>query len=123
MGAGFGYARSVRVGDLIKRELALMLLREIKDPRVQGMVTVMEVSVSKDLRNAKVLVSVAGGDEEKCGALEGLTRAAGFIRRTLGRRLDIKRVPQLRFELDRSLDYQEEIQRLINGLHTGGSGG
>ncbi len=116
MGAGHGYARAVRVGDLIKRELAVMLLREIKDPRVQGLVTVMEVRVTDDLRSAKVLVSVSGSEEEKSGALAGLSKAAGFIRHSLGRRLDLRRVPELRFVLDRSLDYQEEIQRLLNGI-------
>ncbi len=122
MGA-YGYSRAQRVGDLLRRELALMLLKEIKDPRVQGMVTVMAVTVSRDLRSAKVMVSVAGGEEAKAGALAGLRRAAGFIRRSLGHRLTIKRVPELRFELDRSLDYQEEIERLLHSISGGGDGG
>lgn len=120
--AGHGYSRAQRVGDLLRRELALMLLKEVKDPRVQGVVTVMEVSVSRDLRSAKVMVSVAGGEEAKAGAMAGLARAAGFLRRSLGRRLTIKRVPELRFELDRSLDYQEEMERLLRSVSQGGGG-
>ncbi len=120
--AGHGYSRAQRVGDLLRRELALMLLKEVKDPRVQGVVTVMEVSVSRDLGSAKVMVSVAGGEEAKAGAMAGLARAAGFLRRSLGRRLTIKRVPELRFELDRSLDYQEEMERLLRSVSQGGGG-
>ena len=79
-----------------------MLLGEIKDPRVQGLVTVMDVEVSDDLRHAKIFVSVVGDQMQRKAAVDGLTRAAGFVRKTLGSRLDLKRVPELSFRLDRS---------------------
>ncbi len=115
----FGYKRSERVADLIKEEMALMLLYELKDPRIQGIITVMEVRVSDDLRHAKIYVSVLGNDIEKEGAMEGLNRAKGFVRRTLGSRLHLKRTPTVDFFLDRRIDAQEQITRLLQSAqHT-----
>ncbi len=108
-----GYSRSKRVADLLKKEMAAMIMYEIKDPRVQGLVTVMEVDVSEDLRHASVFVSVLGGEPERHKALKGLTRASGFIRKTLGRRLYLKRIPELNFKLDTRIDEQERITRLL----------
>ncbi len=113
----FGFKRSERVADLIRKEMALMLLYELKDPRIQGMVTVMEVRVSDDLRHAKIYVSVLGSDAEKEGAMAGLNRAKGFVRRTLGSRLHLKRTPTVDFFLDRRLDAQEQITRLLQSAH------
>ncbi len=113
----FGFKRSERVADLIRKEMALMLLYELKDPRIQGMVTVMEVRVSDDLRHAKIYISVLGSDAEKEGAMAGLNRAKGFVRRTLGSRLHLKRTPTVDFFLDRRLDAQEQITRLLQSAH------
>ncbi len=108
-----GVPRSKRVADLLKKEMASMIMQEIKDPRVQGIVTVMAVDVSGDLRHASVYVSVMGGQAEKKDAMEGLNRARGFIRRTLGRRLYLKRIPDIAFKLDLSIDAQERIAMLL----------
>lgn len=99
--------------------MADMLLGEIKDPRIQGLVTIMQVKVSEDLRHAKFFVSVLGKGAERESVLEGLNKAKGFIRRTLGHRLDLRRIPELHFQLDRSLDDQEKIERLLAGVQTG----
>ncbi len=108
------------MADLIKEEMALMLLYELKDPRIQGMVTVMEVRVTDDLRHAKIYVSVLGSEPEKEGAIEGLNRAKGFVRRTLGSRLRLKRMPTVDFFLDRRLDAQEQITRLLQSAQHAG---
>ncbi len=116
-GAGKSYSRSERVADLLKEEIAGMLFSEIKDPRVQGLVTIMAVKVSKDLRHATLSVSVLGDREAEERAIAGLDKAAGFIRFTLGKRLKIKRIPALHFKIDRSLDAQEHIEKLLRNLH------
>ena len=107
------FPRSRRIEDLLRKEMADMLLGEIKDPRVQGLVTIMHVKVSEDLCHAKFFVSVLGNETERESVLEGLNNAKGFIRRTLGHRLDLRRIPELHFQLDRSLDDQEKIERLL----------
>ncbi len=107
------FSRSRRIADLLKKEMADILLSEIKDPRVHGLVTIMHVEVSDDLCHAKFFVSVLGSDAERKHLLEGLNNAKGFIRRSLGHRLDLRRIPELHFRLDRSLDDQEKIVRLL----------
>lgn len=105
--------RPQRVADLLREEFSTMLLREIKDPRVQCLMTVMSVEVTKDLRLARIYVSVHGDEAAREKALIGLRQAKGFIRRTLGQRIDLRRMPDLEFRLDRSLDAQERITRLL----------
>ena len=116
-GTGRSYSRSDRVADLLKEEVAGMLLTEIKDPRVQGLVTIMTVKVTKDLRRATFGVSVMGDERSRSRAMTGLRKASGFIRFTLGKRLKIKRIPELHFELDRTLDAQEHIELLLKKIH------
>ncbi len=111
------FSRSERIADLLKEEVANMLLFEIKDPRVQGVVTVISVKVTKDLRHADFYVSVLGGDEKERQALKGLGKAAGFIRRSLGRRIRIRRVPELHFKLDETLKNQEHLEQLFRKIH------
>ena len=113
------FSRSVRVADLIKHELASMLLSEIKDPRVSELVTVVEVKVSRDLQHARIYVSVYGDEHRKNETMEGLASARGFIRTELGHRLNMRRIPDLKFELDRRLDAQDEIGKLIAGPDSG----
>jgi ribosome-binding factor A len=111
------FTRSKRIEDLLRKEIADMLLYEIKDPRVQGLVTIMEVKVSEDLCYADFLVSVFGSDAQKKSVLEGLNKAKGFIRRRFGQRLDLRRIPEIRFQLDRRLDDQEKIEKLLARVH------
>jgi len=105
------YPRRYRVADQIQRELG-DLLRGVKDPRVQGLVTVSGVDVSPDLKHAKVFVTVLETDtpEDSVTALNG---AAGFLRSQLGRRLELRGVPRLVFHYDATLDKAERVQRLL----------
>jgi len=104
--------RPQRVGVRIREEISSLLLSEVRDPRV-GFVTVTEVRVTPDLREARVFVSVLGPEEQRAESLEALRTASSFLRRELSHRLELKRVPELRFELDRSADYAEHIEELI----------
>ncbi len=104
-----------RVNQLIKEEISYLLQRELKDPRL-GFVTVTEVAVAKDLRTAKVYVSVLGTEQEWSASLAALDSARGFIRNWLGPRLRIRAVPHLTFHADRSMAHAAHIQSVLEGL-------
>ena len=108
--------RAERVAAAIKGELAMLLLREVKDPRVEqaGLVTVTQVEVTRDLRLATVLVSFAGADlEAATQAIAALSRLTGYLRGELARRLTLRRAPDLRFVHDRSAEYAAHIDALL----------
>ena len=107
------YSRSIRVADQIQREIALLVVHEVADPRV-GNVTVSGVDLSPDLRHAKVLVTPARGTDGDA-SVDALNRAAGFLRSRLGRRVHMRRVPRLVFEHDRTLEHALRIDALIDG--------
>lgn len=103
--------RTERLNELFRRELSRLLLTEIKDPRVLG-VTVTDVRVTSDLSYADVYVTVEGGEEGN-EALDGLERASGFIRRSLGQGLHIRKIPEFRFRIDETLDQAGRIEELL----------
>jgi ribosome-binding factor A len=107
--------RVSRVSSLIKREVSLMLLSEIKDDRVgSGMVSVTEVDLSGDLQHARIYVSIYGTPEAKVETMEGLKDSKGFIRRELGQRIRLRRTPEIVFIEDTSLERGDRTLRLIN---------
>src|SRR5574341_794545 len=93
------YKRATRVADQIRMEVADIIMRKTKDPRV-GDVTVTDVEVTNDLRLARVFVTALGDERAQTDALAGLNRAAGFIRSELGRRLQLRYTPELMFQRD-----------------------
>ncbi len=105
-----------KVQEFIKQEVSQMLLHDLKDPRL-GFVTVTEVKVTGDLREAKIYVSLFGKDKDKKASLEALNKSRGFIRRELGQRLKIYYTPELSFEEDTSLDYGMHIDSLLKKVH------
>jgi ribosome-binding factor A len=107
-----------RVADLLRQEIADLVLRRVKDPRVQR-VTITGVDVSPDLKHAKIYYCVMAtpSDEEKESVAEGLNKAKGFMRQELGKRLHLRYVPQLHFHYDLSFDYGDKIERLLKDLH------
>jgi ribosome-binding factor A len=107
------YKRAERVSDQMKQEIADILMRKIKDPRI-GFVTVTDVEVADDLRNAKVFVSVYGADTAT--TLKGLESASPFIRSELGRRMRMKFVPELLFRYDDSVERGAHIMELLHGI-------
>ncbi|TWH77385.1 ribosome-binding factor A [Azomonas agilis] len=110
------YSRTQRIGDQMQRELALLIQREIKDPRL-GMVTLTAVEVSRDLGHAKVYITVmtAGADELQRiqQSLEILQEAAGFLRMMLGKVMKVRTIPQLHFHYDASIRRGAELSALI----------
>jgi len=101
--------RHLRVGEEIAHEISVMLVGELKDPRLEGMVVVSEVRVQQDMKHARVFVSMQGSAKEQNDAIKALDHAAGYIRRELIERLQLRRVPELHFTLDIS---QEKVQRI-----------
>ena len=109
---GKEFSRTQRVGQLLKEEISRLIRREVKDTRVEK-VTVTDVEVTRDLKYADVYVQIRGDDETKAQVLEGLESAAGFIRTRLGRELHIRRIPEIRFEVDRSQERAARINQLL----------
>ena len=109
-----GY-KTDRVSEDIKREIAAMI-RELKDPRIQGMLTVVNVEVSSDTSFAKVYVSAMEGIDTAKTAVKGLTSATGYIRREIGKRLHLRKTPELKFIADDSIEKGMNITRLINSV-------
>jgi ribosome-binding factor A len=101
-----------RVNQLVKEEISTLLQRELKDPRL-GFVSVTEVETSRDLRTAKVFVSVLGDEAQWTGSLAALTSARGFIRNWLRQHLDLRVTPELDFRPDRSMEHAAKIQALL----------
>ena len=101
------------MADLVRAELSSLLLTEAYDPAVKG-VTVTAVEMSPDLQAARVYFSVLGGDAERGRAAEGLSRAAGFLRREVGQRCQLRYAPELHFVSDRSLERGARIEELLH---------
>jgi ribosome-binding factor A len=106
--------RTIRVDQLLKQEIA-RIIGDLKDPRI-GFATVMDVRTSPDLRHARVFVSVLGGEDEKQVALDALSGARGFIRSRVGQEITLKYLPELHFELDRTLEQAARIEELLEDL-------
>jgi ribosome-binding factor A len=111
------YKRSTRVADQIRMEVADILMRKTKDPRV-GIVTVTDVELTSDLRIARVFVTAGPDEKLEAGALAGLTKAAGFIRTELGRRVNLRYTPELIFQKDTTGARGDRILSLLNELET-----
>jgi len=113
--------RPERVAERIKREAADVLENRVRDPRVTGMVSVTDVEVTPDLSFARVYVSVLGPVAEQNEVVAGLQHAAGFVRRELSPRLGLREVPELRFELDTSLERGARVEDLLKRIERGES--
>jgi ribosome-binding factor A len=107
--------RVERVADLMRAELAQIVQRELSDPRI-ALTTVSEVVLSSDLQHAKVRLSILGSEAQREASLEAVRHAAGFVRHQLGRRLTLRVVPELTFELDRGAEYSQRISELLDDL-------
>ena len=105
-----------RVNELLRLEISQVLARQIKDPRLSGVITITEVRTTPDLRNALVLLSVMGDQETKKSALAGIESAAKFLRRELRGRLTLRYVPFLRFVLDDSLEHADRLMTIMNQI-------
>ena len=110
------YNRIDRISEEVKKELSFVI-RDLKDPRLKtNMVSVVNVSVTKDLRFAKAYISVLGDESAKKGAIDALKGAAGFIRKEIGHRIDLRYTPEFNFVLDDSIEYGSHISEVLKNL-------
>ncbi|MCM3038242.1 30S ribosome-binding factor RbfA [Paenibacillus motobuensis] len=107
--------RTGRVGEEIKKELSVMIQRELKDPRI-GFVTVTGVDVTSDLSQAKVYLSVFGDEDQKKDTLKALDKATGFLRTEIGKRIRLRHTPELIFKIDESIAYGSRIEKLLDEI-------
>lgn len=105
-------ARIDKINEEMRRELA-NVVRELKDTRIPMMTSVVAVHVTNDLRYAKAYVSVMGDEQTQKKAIEGLKSAAGFVRREMGKRVDLRYTPEFLFELDHSIEHGAYINELL----------
>ena len=108
--------RMARVNDLLREELSELVLRQLKDPRLEGLLTITEVDCSPDLAHARVYISVMGTSEEQEPVMHGLTSASGFLQRELRGRLKLRRVPELRFFLDASIQHGAQLLTFMDSV-------
>lgn len=108
--------RNYRLAGEIKRDLMDIFANDIRDPHVDSLVSVTDVEVSHDLSFARIYVSKLGSEKDREAMLEALEKANGYIRSLLSQRLKIRKVPELRFFLDNSLEYGSKIERILGEL-------
>lgn len=108
-----GSIKNTRINSEVQKELSL-IISELKDPRIDPMATVTDVNVTPDLKYCTAYVSVLGDEEHGRETIEGLANAMGFIRRELAARVNLRNTPELKFVLDRSLEYGIHMSKLID---------
>lgn len=106
--------RTNRIASEIHKIVSGILIDGIKDPRVTSMTTISDVKVTNDLSYATLYVSVLGDEETRNEAMQGLENAKGYIRKVVGSNLDIRHIPELRFELDTTVDRGIRIEELLH---------
>ena len=112
------HQRSDRVAAAIREEVANFLAEGVKDPRVTALVTVTGVEMTRDLRHAKVFVSIMGEDSQRASTIEGLTSVQGFLRSRLARSLSLRVAPEVQFVIDESVARAARIETLLNQIRT-----
>jgi len=110
-------ARLIRINDEIFKELANILRAELKDPRINAMVSVVKVETTNDLKYCKIHVSVLGDEQQKKDVMSGLKNANGFIRKLIAERVNLRVTPELTFILDESLEYGMRMSKLIDEVN------
>ena len=112
-------ARIDKINEEVRRELA-DVIRNLKDVRIPMMTSVVAVNVTSDLRYAKAYISVMGDEGVQKRAIEGLKTAAGYVRREIGKRIDLRYTPEFIFELDRSIEHGAHIEKLLKSVRNDG---
>ena len=110
--------RIERVNNLIRQEISELLQSQVKDPRLGSFVVITEVATSPDLKYAKIFITRMGSEQEKKETLSGLAAASGFFRRELARRLRLRRIPELNFQWDDSIERGVHLLQLIDQVST-----
>lgn len=108
--------RTDRINGLLRQEISQLLSREIKDPRLRGVISITQVKTADDLRSATVFVSVFGDAATKQSALQGIQSATAFLRRELGSTLTLRHVPYLKFVLDNTMETAGHLLDILDRL-------
>ena len=111
--------RADRVAEAIREEVATFLAEDVKDPRVVGLVTVTGVEVTRDLRQARIYVSVMGSDTERAATFDGLSSVAAHLRSRVGRALRLRLAPEISFRMDESVARAARIESLLAQIKDG----
>lgn len=111
--------KNTRVNGEVQRELSRIISREIKDPRIHPMTSVVAVEVAPDLKTCKAYISVLGDEKSQQDTLAGLKSAVGYIRRELARTINLRNTPEIRFVLDQSIEYGVNMSKLIDDVTSG----
>lgn len=109
--------KNTRINSEVLKELSRIISREIKDPRISPMTTVVAVEVAPDLKTCKAYISVLGSEEEQESTVEGLKSAHGYIKRELARSINLRNTPDIRFILDQSIEYGVNMSRKIDVIN------
>lgn len=109
--------KNTRINSEVLKELSRIISREIKDPRISPMTTVVAVEVAPDLKTCKAYISVLGSAEEQESTVEGLRSAHGYIKRELARSINLRNTPDIRFILDQSIEYGVNMSRKIDVIN------
>jgi ribosome-binding factor A len=112
--------RPERVAEAIREEVAMFLADDVKDPRIRGVVTVTGAEVTRDLRHAKVFVTVMGSEAEQAATFEGLESVAHHLRARIGRALRLRVAPEIEFKKDSSVAYAARIETLLDKVRRDG---
>lgn len=109
--------KNTRINGEVQKELSRIISREIKDPRISEMTSVVAVEVAPDLKSCKAYISVLGDEKARTDTLEGLNSAIGFIRKELARTINLRNTPEITFFVDQSIEYGVNMSKLINEVN------
>lgn len=110
--------RVERLNSFLRQEISDIVQRYVKDPRLGSFVSVTSVEITKDMRYAKIFISRYGTDQEKADTIKALESASGYIRHELGERMKTRRIPELSFRLDNTMEKAAKVLKIINDIST-----
>lgn len=110
--------RIIRINEEIKHELSSIIRNGLKDPRVDTLISIVHVETTPDLKYCKVFISTLGDEQKHQETLEGLKSSAGFIRRELARKVNLRNTPEIKFVIDHSIEYGVKMSKLIDEVST-----
>ena len=110
------FERTSRISEEIKKSLSQIIMNELKDPGITGMISITQVETTKDLSYSKVYISVFGSEEQKKSSLNALKKSSGFMKRELGRMVKLRKIPELIFELDNSVEYGMHMNEVLSKI-------
>ena len=108
--------KNTRINGEVQRELSRIISREIKDPRIAPMTSVVDAVVTSDLKQCKAYISVLGNEEAQVNTMAGLKSAVGYVRRQLAKELNLRNTPEITFVLDQSIEYGVNMSKIIDDV-------